>query len=161
MAGGVATAERAAETKAFASAGEMREVLTRMLSEIESDSDLGRRMRAAHVSHRYVFPDLGLTLNVAGSDDDDQSIRWSFSEDPQWEPKVTLEMSSDIANRYLQGRENLAIAIARGRIRCSCEASAALSLLPINRPLNACYRDVLERHYPHLLLSRAAGGSLR
>lgn len=153
MAGGVATAERAAETKAFASAGEMREVLTRLLSEIESDSDLGRRMRAAHVSHRYVFPDLGLTLNVASSDDEDHSIRWSFSEDPEWEPKVTLEMSSDVANRYLQGRENLAIALARGHIRLSCEARAALSLLPIHRQLSACYREVLERHYPHLLIS--------
>jgi hypothetical protein len=152
MPGGVATAGQAAETTAFASAAEMREVLTQLLAEIDKDSDLGRRMRSAHLSYRYVFTDLGLTLNVTSSDDDTHNVRWSFSDDPEWEPELTLEMSSDVANRYLQGRENLAIAMARGRIRCSCESRAALSLLPINRQLSICYREVLERHNPHLLL---------
>jgi hypothetical protein len=153
MAGGVATAGQAAETKAFASAAEMREVLTQLLEEIDSDSDLGRRMRSAHLSYRYVFTDLGLTLNVASSEDETHHVRWSFSDDPEWEPELTLKMTSEVANRYLQGRENLAIAMARSRIHCSGEARAALSLLPINRQLGACYREVLERHYPHLLLS--------
>jgi putative sterol carrier protein len=152
MAGGVATAGKAAETEAFASAAEMREVLIQLLAEIDKDSDLGRRMRSAHLSYRYVFTDLGLTLNVTSSDDDTHNVRWSFAEDPNWNPELTLEMSSDVANRYLQGRENLAIAMARGRIRCSCEARAALSLLPINRQLSVSYREVLERDYPHLLL---------
>lgn len=137
---------------AFASAAEMREVLTQLLAEIDRDSDLGRRLRSAHLSYRYVFTDLGITLSVASSDDDTHNVRWSFSDEPEWEPELTLEMSSDVANRYLQGRENLAIAMARGRIRCSCEARAALSLLPINRQLSVSYREVLERDYPHLLL---------
>jgi len=152
MGGGVATAGKAAEPRAFASAGEMREVLTRLLTEIEEDSDLGRRLRSAHLSYRYVFPDLGLTLSVASADDEDRNVRWSFSERPGWEPDLSLEMSSEVANRYLQGRENIAIALARGRIRCSCDARAALSLLPMSRQLSASYREVLERHYPHLLL---------
>jgi len=137
---------------AFASAAEMREVLTQLLAEIDRDSDLGRRLRSAHLSYRYVFTDLGITLSVASSDDDTHNVRWSFSDEPEWEPELTLEMSSEVANRYLQGRENLAIAMARGRIQCSCEARAALNLLPINLQLSACYREVLERHYPHLLL---------
>ena len=153
MAGGVATAGQTAETIAFASAAEMREVLTRLLAEIDRDSDLGRRLRSAHLSYRYVFTDLGITLSVASSDDDTHNVRWSFSDAPEWEPELTLEMSSEVANRYLQGCENLAIAMARGRIHCSCEARAALSLLPINTQLSACYREVLERRYPHLLLS--------
>ena len=152
MAAGVATAEQSAETSAFSSAAEMRNVLTHLLSEIDADSDLGQRLRSAHVSYRYVFPDLDLALNISSSDEPGHCVRWSFADQAEWDPALTLEMSSEVANRYLQGRENLAIAMARGTIRCSCEASAALSLLPISGQLNACYREVLEGHYPHLLL---------
>jgi hypothetical protein len=152
MSGGVAaTAEKSVETP-FASAEELREVLTALLEEIETDSDLGRRLGAAHVPYRYVFTDLGLSLDIADSEAEGKWIRWSFSDDADWEPKVTLKMDSGVANRFLQGRENLAIALARGRIKCSCEARAALSLLPMNRELNSCYRQVLERDFPHLLL---------
>jgi hypothetical protein len=150
--GAGAATKQASAAKAFASADEMREVLTRLLTEIEGDSELGRRLRSAHVAYRYVFPDLDLTLNVTSSGAEDKCVRWSFSEIPNWKPTVTLEMSSDVANRYLQGRENLAIAIARGMIRASCDVRAALNLLPISTQLSACYRQVLERDYPHLLL---------
>jgi hypothetical protein len=152
MGAGVATAEQLAETRTFSSAAEMRDVLTHLLSEIEGDSNLGRRLGAAHVSYRYVFTDFDLALNISSSDEPGHSIRWSFADQVEWDPALTFEMSSEVANRYLQGRENLAIAMARGTIRCSCEASAALSLLPISGQLNACYREVLERHHPHLLL---------
>ena len=147
---GAATAERA--EGAFASATELRHVLTDLLKEVEKDSELGRKLRSAHVSYRYVFTDVDLTLDIASSDEESKCVRWSFSEESDRKPDLTLEMSSEVANRYLQGRENLAIAVARRRIRCHCDARAALSLLPINRELSACYREVLERGYPHLLL---------
>jgi hypothetical protein len=152
MAVGAATAEQNAG-EAFASTTEMRHVLTDLLHEIEKDSELGRRMRSAHVSYRYVFTDLGLTLNITSSEEGPKSVRWSFDEAGDEKPDMTLEMTSEVANRYLQGRENLAIAVARRRIRCSCDARTVLSLLPINRQLSACYREVLERGYPHLLLA--------
>ncbi len=151
MATGVATAEQSAETM-FSSAAEMREVLTRLLSELDGDSEIGRRLRSAQISYRYVFPDLDMTLDIASSDESGHCIRWSFEDGEEWEPELTLEMTSVVANRYLQGRENLAIAIARGTIRCSCEARAALNLLPISGQLSGAYRGVVERHYPHLLL---------
>ncbi len=109
-------------------------------------------MRSAQVSYRYVFSDIDLSLTVVSSDDGDHNIRWSFSDDPELQPRLTLEMSSVVANRYLQGRENLAIAMARGRVRCSGESRAALSLLSVNRQLVACYRRILEQDFPHLLL---------
>jgi hypothetical protein len=64
-----------------------------------------------------------------------------------------MEMESEVANRYLQGRENLPIALARGRIRLSCvEARAALNLLPSNRELIKRYTEIVARDYPHLVL---------
>ena len=131
----------------------MREVLTLLFDELDRDSELGRRMRAAHLSYRYVFPDLELALTVISSDDDSHNLRWSFSDPAEWEPRLTMEMSSEVANAYLQGRENLAIAMARGRIRCSGDVRAAIKLLPINGQIGECYREVLGRHHGHLLMA--------
>ena len=59
-------------------------------------------------------------------------------------------MTSEVANRYLQGRESLAIAIARGRVRVSGEAGAALRCLPATRLIAERYRSVVESDYPSL-----------
>ena len=62
-----------------------------------------------------------------------------------------MEMDSEIANRYFQGKENVAMAIARRRIKTSGNAKKALSLLPITKPVFARYRSLLEEEYPHLV----------
>jgi hypothetical protein len=59
-------------------------------------------------------------------------------------------MNSEVANRYLQGRESLAIAIARGEVRCEGESSAALLYLPATRLIAEPYRRVVEAEYPRL-----------
>jgi hypothetical protein len=150
MAVGVATLDQVGEAN-FASVTELREVLTALLERIESDPELSERLRSGQIAFRYVFTDFGLTLDVSGAVSE-EGLRWSFSGAPEQEPEVTLEMTSEIANRYMQGRESLAIGIARKRIRCACEAGAALKLLSASRLTSAAYREVLERHYPHLLL---------
>jgi hypothetical protein len=150
MAAGVATAAQEVASKGFASAAEMRSVLEELLAEVQRDPELGPRIGSLHVSYRYVFDDVGLTLDVFTDDDD--GFRWSFDGEDGNEPRVTLEMSSEVANRYLQGRENLAIALARRRIRYRGSSRAALGVVPINRELGSFYRAVLEGGHRHLLL---------
>jgi hypothetical protein len=138
----------------FRSAEELREVLDRLLTAIDQDPVIGPSLRSARVPHRFVLTDLGVVLNVASSEKGDHCLRWEFSDEVDWKPALTLEMDSAVANGYLQGEENLAIAIARGRIRVSCErARAALSFLPLSRTLFGRYRELVERDYPHLAFS--------
>jgi hypothetical protein len=60
-------------------------------------------------------------------------------------------MQSDVANRVFQGRENPAIAIARGRLRTSVQdAGAALRFFPAAKPLFSRYREIVAEKYPHL-----------
>ena len=61
-----------------------------------------------------------------------------------------MAMSSEVANRYFQGKENIAIAIARRRIKTGGDVKAALALIPVTKPLYARYREVVEAEYPHL-----------
>lgn len=137
----------------FESADELRQVLDRLLSDIDADPEAGPALRSANVPHRFVFPDLGVTLNVAGSELPGHCLRWGFGDEEDWAPALSMEMSSEVANRFLQGRENLAIAMARTRIRVSCsQARAALSFLPTSRALIGRYKAIIERDYPHLLV---------
>ena len=62
-----------------------------------------------------------------------------------------MTMSSETANKYFQGKENVAIAIARRRIKTGGDVKAALSLIPITKPVYARYRGMLEDEYPHLV----------
>lgn len=149
---GAAVEERDTGSAAgFRSAAELREILELLLKEADADTEVGPQLRSTRVPHRFVFPDLGVVLNVTGSDEPGHSIRWAFGDDADWKPAITLEMDSEVANRYLQGHENLAIAMTRRTIRVSCtEARAALSFLPTARCLVPGYQRLVERSYPHL-----------
>lgn len=143
----------AAVEPSFASKEELRQVFDRLLTEVDHDPRLGPRMRSTKVRYRLVFSDLGLVLEVSGSEQGRHSLRWTFADAPSADSVLTLEMDSGVANRYLQGKENVAIAIARRRIRVSCsEARTALSFLPASRELIKSYREIVARDYPHLAL---------
>ncbi len=59
-------------------------------------------------------------------------------------------MDSEAANRYLQGRESLAIGIARARVRCRGESRAALALPAGGALIGDRYRSVIEADFPAL-----------
>ncbi len=63
-----------------------------------------------------------------------------------------MKMSSETANKYFQGKENVAMAIARRRIKSGGDVKAALTLIPITKPVYAQYRAYLEAEHPHLIV---------
>ena len=63
---------------------------------------------------------------------------------------MKMAMSSETANKYFQGKENVAMALARRRIKSGGDVKAALALMPITKPVFARYRAMLEEEYPHL-----------
>lgn len=142
-----------ADDPKFASADELREVLDRLLSAVNDDPEAGPRLRGSKVPHRFRYPDLDVVLNVSGSEEEGVCLQWAFTDDVPWAPQLTFEMDSTVANRYLQGEENLAIALARRRIRLSgFRARAALEFLPASSRLLSHYRRIVADSYPHLKL---------
>jgi hypothetical protein len=134
------------------SATEFRELLDEALSELDADEKSGPLLRAAGLRMRFDFTDLGLVLNVTASEEPAHHLRWEFSDAVDWEPKLSLRMDSRIANAYLQGKESLAIAIARGRIRFNGDTRCALVYVPALRLVVGPYRRLVRRQYPHLLV---------
>lgn len=138
---------------AFKSAKEFRVVMDRVFALMDGDPDMGPRLRDADVPQRFEFDDLDLVVNVrAATPDEDANLVWEWSDDVPWEPKVKMAMSSETANRYFQGKENVAMAIARRRIKAGGDVKAALALMPITKPVFGHYRELVEREYPHLVL---------
>ncbi|MFL5756506.1 MAG: SCP2 sterol-binding domain-containing protein, partial [Chloroflexota bacterium] len=96
---------------------------------------------------------LDLVVNITSADDvvDGQNLVWTWSDDVDWDPDVKMEMDSDVANKYFQGKENVAMAIARRRIKTSGNVKKALALIPITKPVYEMYREFLEREHPELV----------
>ena len=138
---------------AFKSAAEFREVMDRTFGLMSADPAMGPKLREADTPQRFEFPDLGLVVNVAGAKEGDSThnLVWVWSDDVAWEPAVKMRMTSDVANRYFQGRENIAMAITRRRIKTSGDPRKALALVPVTKPVFEKYRDMLSAEYPHLV----------
>ena len=137
----------------FRSASEFREVLDQTFEIMSTDEEMGPALRDAETPQRFEFPDLDLVVNVTFAPEvrDGQHLRWEWSDEVDWDPEVGMKMDSDVANRYFQDKENVALAIARRRIKTSGNVKKALALLPIVKPVFPRYRALVEESYPHLV----------
>jgi SCP-2 sterol transfer family len=137
----------------FKSAAEFREVMDKVFTIMSTDPEMGPKLRDARVPQRFEFPDVDAVVNItADQSGGEQNLRWTWSDDVDWQPKVEMTMDSEVANKYFQGKENVPIALARRRIKSSGDIKAALKLIPITKPVFAQYRELLEREYPHLVV---------
>jgi hypothetical protein len=137
----------------FESAKELREVIDQVFSMMDADPDMGPKLRDADTPQRFEFSDFDIVVNIrAARDDEEGNLHWEWSDDVDWDSKVQMTMSSEVANRYFQGKENVPMAVARRRIKTGGDLKAALALIPITKPIYKQYRAYLEREKEHLLV---------
>jgi hypothetical protein len=135
----------------FRSPKEFREVMDQVFGLMDADPDMGPKLKDADVPQRFEFTDVDLVVNIRAAEaGEDGNLHWEWTDDVDWEPKVRMAMSSETANRYFQGKENVPIAIARRRIKAGGDVKAALSLIPITKPVYAQFTALVEAEYPHL-----------
>jgi hypothetical protein len=149
----MATATPTRTEAKFRSAEEMREILDRVLSQVDRDERAGPLLRATRMRLRLRCPDFSLAVNIAASEDPNSCVEWSFSERAPWAPKLELAMDSAVANAYLQGKASVPVAIARGQIKCSGDARSALLYLPAAKLITDPYRELVAAEYSHLVVS--------
>jgi hypothetical protein len=134
----------------YRSPAEFREVMDRIFTMMSDDPAMGPKLRDADVPQRFEFDDVDMVVNVRAGSTGEENLVWMWTDDVDWEPRVRMEMSSETANKYFQGKENVAIAIARRRIKAGGDVKAALSLIPVTKPIYERYRDLVTAEYPHL-----------
>jgi hypothetical protein len=137
----------------FNSPQEFQEVMDKAFELMSTDPEMGPQLRDAETPQRFEFPDVDLVVNVTYAAEvvDGHNLRWEWSDDVEWDPDVTMKMDSDVANRYFQGEENVALAIARRRVKTSGNVKKALALVPITKGVYPKYKALLEDQYPHLV----------
>lgn len=135
----------------FTSPKEFQSIMDSVFTMMSDDPEMGPKLRDADVPQRFEFEDLDLVMNVrAGQPAEDANLYWEWTDEVDWSPRVRMTMSSETANRYFQGKENVALAIARRRIKTGGDIRAALELIPITRPIYERYRSLVADQYPHL-----------
>ena len=106
-------------------------MMDQVFTMMSTDPEMGPKLRDAETPQRFEFPDVDLVVNITYAEDGgEQNLRWEWTDDVPWEPEVKMTMDSDVANRYFQGKENVAMAIARRRIKTSGNVKKALALIP-------------------------------
>jgi hypothetical protein len=135
----------------FSSSKEFRSIMDRVFTMMSDDPEIGPKLRDADVPQRFEFEDVDLVMNIrAGGPAEEANLYWEWTDEVDWSPRVRMTMSSETANRYFQGKENVALAIARRRIKTGGDIRAALELIPITRPIYERYRALVASEYPHL-----------
>jgi hypothetical protein len=136
----------------FQSPEELREVMDKTFGLMSEDPEMGPKLKDANVPQRFEFDDMDLVVNIrAAREGEEGNLHWEWSDSVDWEPKVRMTMSSETANKYFQGKENVAMAIARRRIKTGGDVKAALSLIPITKPVYDRYREMVQAEHPHLV----------
>jgi hypothetical protein len=103
------------------------------------DDELAPRLRETGVVLKFALTDPDTVLVVDAprglvqEGDDDVTVG------------ATMTMAADVANAYWQGKENLPLAMAKGRIKVSGEIAALLRLAPLAKKLYPVYVDRLRR----------------
>ena len=134
--------------KGFRDEAEFRRVFERIFELMNETPEVGRKLRDARAPHRFLITDMGLEFNVDGAPAADEPkgkfLRWAWGKAP-WEPVITMQFKSDVANRFFQGKENIAVALALGRVKLSGPPLTLLQLAPVTNPIHPVYRAWLKR----------------
>ena len=95
----------------FRSSKEFKEVMDRIFTMMSEDPGMGPKLRDADCPQRFEFDDFDLVVNIrAGTSEEGTNLYWEWTDEVDWKPKVEMTMSSEMANRYFQGKENVALA---------------------------------------------------
>ncbi len=133
----------------FESEEQFKQIIEQIFQMMNDHPEVGPKLNRARAPHRFDFTDLSLQFDVTYTDPEESEagrhLKWTWNgESCDWKPLIFLKMPSDVANRYFQGKENIAMAVATGRIRVKGPLPKLLQLGPITRPVHAVYREWLE-----------------
>jgi hypothetical protein len=122
------------------------------LTDLDRNEAGGALVRATGMRIRFELPDISAVLNIAARSESGQNITWAFADAGEWSPKLQMKMDSAVANRFLQGRESLAIAVARGRVHCEGESRYTLLYVPALKLFVDPYRRAVRELHKELAL---------
>lgn len=122
----------------FKDSDEVRHYIGGVFTRAFEDAELSPRLAGTGAVLKFDFtdPDTVLVIDMVGQTVGDGS--------GQPEPTATMRMTSDLGSAYWQGKVNLPLAMARGRIKVEGNVAGLLKLAPLGKKLFPAYVAALE-----------------
>lgn len=122
----------------FRSQHEFRKLFDELFELLSTDAEAGPKLRGFGTTQRYEVEDLGLVLEVGPADAKKAAkgshLAWGWKPGKKG-PDVVLRMTAEVAHRYFVGKENVPLAVAKGRIAVvEGDLKRVLDLLPVVIP---------------------------
>jgi putative sterol carrier protein len=124
---------------AFTSSEDLRRYVGGIFEQALEDDKLGPKLSGTGVTLKLVTtdPDAVLVMDLPN-----KKIGLGTPGDPA---DATMRMTSDLANRFWQGKVNLPVAMARGQVKIDGRMAALLKLVPSTKQLFPAYVALLQR----------------
>ncbi len=144
-----------ASPMAFRSTDEFKQIFEQIFELMNEHPEVGRTLRDAQAPHAFEIADMGVTFHVnaapAADEAEGRYLVWTW-DTPPWDPLITMSMSSEVANRFFQGKENVLLAVTLGRVKLKGPMAKIIELAPVTKPIHSVYREWLKANgYPHLV----------
>jgi hypothetical protein len=124
----------------FKDAGEVRQYIGGIFEEAFADPEIGPKLVATGIvlAFRFSDPEAELVIDTAG-----RSV--ALGADATTEPTASMRMTADTGNAYWQGKVNLPLAMAKGKIKVEGNVASLLKLAPLGSKLYPVYIDRLTK----------------
>jgi putative sterol carrier protein len=123
---------------AFKDADEVRYYIGSVFTHAFDDAEIGPKLRATGIVLGFEFTDPDATLVV----DTTAGIVGDGTGQP--DPTATMSMTSDLGSAYWQGKVNLPLSMARGKIKVDGNIASLLKLAPLSKKLFPAYVERLQ-----------------
>lgn len=123
---------------AFKDADEVRELIGSVFQAGFDDPEIGASMQSTGIVVKFAFtdPDADLVIDMGRQEIGDGS--------GMAEPQATMRMTADLGSAYWQGKVNLPIAMARGKIKVDGNVASLLKIAPLGKKLFPKYISTLK-----------------
>jgi hypothetical protein len=125
----------------FANAQQVYDTIGIFLDQLCKDPEIGAKFVAADTSFLINYTDPECTMMM------DATVNppvMTMNPDPTTVTEITLEMAADDGHAFWQGEMNMALALAKSRVKVSGPISKIMKLLPAMRPAFPKYKAFLE-----------------
>jgi hypothetical protein len=124
----------------FANAQQVYDTIGLFLDQITKDPELGPKFVAADTSFLVKYTDPECTMLVDATIDPPVV---TMNPDPAIETEISLEMAADDGHEFWLGKLNMALALAKGKVKVTGPISKIMKLLPAMRPAFPKYNAFL------------------
>ncbi|HEV7865093.1 MAG TPA: hypothetical protein VGR20_20525 [Acidimicrobiia bacterium] len=125
----------------FANAQQVYDTIGLFLDQITKDPELGPKFVAADTSFLVQYSDPDCAMLVDATIDPPVV---TMNPDPATETEISLAMAADDGHDFWMGNLNMALALAKGKVKVTGPISKIMKLLPAMRPAFPKYKVFLD-----------------